>query len=111
MNLKQILQGFLSHRFNVIRSKTEYDLEQASKRAHIVEGLTKATRSIDTVVDIIRNSANSEEASKNLMETLEVTQEQSSAILDMRMGKLTGMEIEKLLNEYKDLVAKITSTE
>ena len=107
MNLKQILQGFLSHRFNVIRSKTEYDLEQASKRAHIVEGLTKATRSIDTVVDIIRNSANSEEASKNLMETLEVTQEQSSAILDMRMGKLTGMEIEKLLNEYKDLVAKI----
>lgn len=107
MNLKQILQGFLSHRFNVIRAKTEYDLEQASRRAHIVEGLTKATRSIDTVVDIIRNSANAEEASKNLMETLEVTQEQSSAILDMRMGKLTGMEIEKLLNEYRDLVAKI----
>lgn len=107
MNLKQILQGFLSHRFNVIRAKTEYDLEQASRRAHIVEGLTKATRSIDTVVDIIRNSANAEEASKNLMETLEVTQEQSSAILDMRMGKLTGMEIEKLLNEYRDLVARI----
>lgn len=107
LNLKQILQGFLSHRFNVIRAKTEYDLEQASRRAHIVEGLTKATRSIDTVVDIIRNSANAEEASKNLMETLEVTQEQSSAILDMRMGKLTGMEIEKLLNEYRDLVAKI----
>ncbi|WP_292598508.1 DNA gyrase subunit A [Mesotoga sp. UBA6090] len=107
MNLKQILQGFLSHRFNVIRAKTEYDLEQASRRAHIVEGLTKATRSIDTVVDIIRNSANAEEASKNLMETLEVTQEQSSAILDMKMGKLTGMEIEKLLNEYRDLVARI----
>jgi len=107
LNLKQILQGFLSHRFNVIRAKTEYDLEQASRRAHIVEGLTKATRSIDTVVDIIRNSANAEEASKNLMETLEVTQEQSSAILDMRMGKLTGMEIEKLLNEYRDLVSRI----
>jgi len=107
MNLKQILQGFLSHRFNVIRAKTEYDLEQASRRAHIVEGLTKATRSIDTVVDIIRNSANAEEASKNLMETLEVTQEQSSAILDMRMGKLTGMEIEKLLGEYRDLVSRI----
>ncbi|RAM58947.1 DNA gyrase subunit A, partial [Mesotoga sp. SC_4PWL113PWK15] len=73
----------------------------------IVEGLTKATRSIDTVVDIIRNSANTEEASRNLMETLEVTEEQSAAILDMRMGKLTGMEIEKLLSEYRDLVAKI----
>jgi len=107
MNLKQILQGFLFHRFNVIRAKTEYDLEQASRRAHIVEGLTKATRSIDTVVDIIRNSANTEEASRNLMETLEVTEEQSAAILDMRMGKLTGMEIEKLLSEYRDLVAKI----
>lgn len=108
MNLKQILQAFLNHRFNIVRARTEYELEQASKRAHIVEGLTKATRSIDTVVDIIRNSSNSEEASKNLMETLEITQEQSSAILDMRMGKLTGIEIEKLLKEYHELVTRIT---
>ncbi len=107
MNLRQILQAFLSHRFNVIRMRTEYDLEQASRRAHIVEGLTKATRSIDTVVDIIRNSSNTEDASKNLMETLEVTREQSAAILDMRMGKLTGMEIEKLLKEYRELVSRI----
>ena len=106
MNLKQMLQAFLTHRVNIIRARTEYELERDSKRAHIVEGLTKALRSIDTVVDIIRNSYD-DEATKNLMETLDITQEQSAAILDMKMGKLTGIEVEKLLKEYRELVARI----
>lgn len=108
MNLKMVLQSFLNHRYRVIRARTEYELEQASKRAHIVEGLTKAARSIDTVVDIIRNSGSNEEITKNLIEILDVTEEQVAAILDMKLGKLSSLEMEKLLKEYKELVEKIT---
>jgi len=108
MNLKQILTSFLNHRVEVITKRTEYLLEQASKRAHIVEGLIKATRAIDTVVDIIRNSKDEKEASLNLQEVLEISEEQAKAILDMRLRKLTSLEIQNLINEHKELVEKIS---
>ncbi|ACR78747.1 DNA gyrase subunit A [Kosmotoga olearia] len=107
MNLKEIFQAFIKHRYEVVKRRTEYELEQASKKAHILEGLTKASRAIDTVVDIIRNSKNIQEASVNLQETLEITPEQSQAILEMRLGKLTALEIDKLVTEYAELVEKI----
>lgn len=108
MNLKQILSSFLNHRVEIITRRTEYLLEQASKRAHIVEGLIKATRAIDTVVDIIKNSKDEKEASANLQEVLEISEEQSKAILDMRLKRLTSLEIMNLMNEHKELVEKIS---
>lgn len=107
MTLKEILKSFIKHRYEIVTKRTETYLEEASKRAHIVEGLTRANRSIDTVVDIIRNAKDTKEAAKNLMETLEVSEEQAKAILDMKLGRLTSMEVDKLLAEYKDLVGKI----
>ncbi|AKI96488.1 DNA gyrase subunit A [Kosmotoga pacifica] len=109
MTLKELLKSFVDHRYEVIRRRTEYDLEQDSKRAHIVEGLTKATRSIDTVVDIIRNSSDTQRAMQNLMETLDVSEAQAQAILDMRLGKLTSLEMDKLVKEYRELVSRIDS--
>ncbi|MBO8166212.1 MAG: DNA gyrase subunit A [Thermotogae bacterium] len=107
MTLRELLKSFINHRFEIITRRTEYDLEQDSKRAHIVEGLTKATRSIDTVVDIIRNSPDTQHATNNLIETLDVSESQAQAILDMRLGKLTSLEIDKLVKEYRELVSRI----
>lgn len=108
MNLKELLEAFIKHRQEVIRLRTEFELEKALKRAHIVEGLTKACRSIDTVVDIIRNSRTTDEACTNLMEALEITKDQADAILDLRLGRLTSLEIEKLGAEYRELVKRVS---
>lgn len=107
MNLHQLIRAFVQHRFNVIRRKAEYELKIYSKRAHVLEGLMKAARSIGSVVDIIRNSKSNEEAIKNLVNLLAVTEEQAKAILDMRLGRLTSLEIEKLKSEYSDLIKRI----
>ncbi|MGB9790845.1 MAG: DNA gyrase subunit A [Thermotoga caldifontis] len=107
MNLLQLIRAFVQHRFNVIRRRSEHDLKIYSKRAHILEGIMKAARAIGSVVDIIRNSKSSEEAVKNLVNLLDVTEEQAKAILDMRLGRLTSLEIEKLKQEYSELVKKI----
>ena len=103
MNLKQLLNSYINHRREVIRRKGEYELDSASKRAHIVEGLITAIRSIDTTIDIIRHSNDQPDAINNLMETLEISEEQSKAILDLRFGRLTSMEINKLTDELKQL--------
>ncbi|KAF2958906.1 DNA gyrase subunit A [Thermotoga sp. Ku-13t] len=107
MNLLQLIRAFVQHRFNVIRRRSEHDLKIYSKRAHILEGIMKAARAIGSVVDIIRSSKSSEEAIKNLINLLSVTEEQAKAILDMRLGRLTSLEIEKLKQEYSELVKKI----
>jgi len=103
MDLKRILNAYLKHRYTVIRRKAEYELDAASKRAHIVEGLITAVRSIDTTIDIIRHSEDQPDAINNLMEALEISEEQGKAILDLRFGRLTSMEIRKLTEELKEL--------
>ncbi len=107
MNLKQILTSYVNHRREVIKRKTEYELEAASKRAHIIEGLITAIRSLDTTMDIIRHSEDRADAAKNLMETLEISEEQAKAILALTFGALTSMETKKLLDELKELNIKI----
>ncbi|PLV59822.1 DNA gyrase subunit A [Thermotoga sp. KOL6] len=108
MNLKGLLEAFLEHRFEVIRRRAEYEYEQYSKRAHVVEGLLKAARAIGVVVDIVRSSKDVETARRALMETFEITEAQAKAILDMRLSRLTSLEIEKLQDEYSELVKKIS---
>jgi DNA gyrase subunit A len=103
MNLKQLLTSYVNHRREVLTRKAEFELDAASKRAHIVEGLITAIRSIDTTIDIIRHSNDQPDAINNLMETLEISEEQSKAILDLRFGRLTSMEINKLTDELKQL--------
>jgi DNA gyrase subunit A len=107
MNLKQLIEAFVKHRFEVIRKRAQYEYSQYSKRAHVLEGLMKASRSIDTVVDIVRSSRSVEDAKKDLIDTLEITEEQAKAILDMRLSRLTVLEMEKLLDEYVELNKKM----
>ncbi|HEW91724.1 MAG TPA: DNA gyrase subunit A [Thermotogaceae bacterium] len=108
MNLKELMEAFLKHRLNVILRRSEYELENASKRAHIIEGLIRASRSIETVVDLIRNSKDSSEAINELKEVIGVTEEQAKAILDMRLSRLTSLESEKLLQEHSELTKTIS---
>ena len=107
MNIKDLIAVFVDHRFDVIRKRAQYEYSQYSRRAHVLEGLMKASRSIDTVVDIVRSSKDVEEARRELVETLSVTEEQARAILDMRLSRLTALETEKLVEEYMDLNRKM----
>ncbi len=107
MNIKDLIAVFVDHRFDVIRKRAQYEYSQYSRRAHVLEGLMKASRSIDTVVDIVRSSKDVEEARRELVETLSVTEEQAKAILDMRLSRLTALETEKLVEEYMDLNRKM----
>ncbi|WP_029896502.1 DNA gyrase subunit A [Desulfohalovibrio reitneri] len=107
LNLKQILNHFLRHRREVVLRRTRFDLDKAERRAHILEGLRIAVDNIDEVVAIIRGSANPPEAKTNLMNRFELSDAQSQAILDMRLQRLTSMEHEKLLEEYRGLIKKI----
>ena len=107
LNLLQMLQYYLDHQKDVVTRRTKYDLNKAEERAHILEGLLKALDHIDEVIKIIRGSANVAEAKRELMERFELTDPQAQAIVDMRLRALTGLEREKLENEYKELEAKI----
>ena len=107
LNLLQILEYYLDHQKDVVTRRTKYDLNKAEERAHILEGLLKALDHIDEVIKIIRGSANVAEAKRELMERFELTDPQAQAIVDMRLRALTGLEREKLENEYKELEAKI----
>lgn len=107
MGIRELLLAFIAHRFEVIRRRSEYDLKVLSRRAHLLEGIMKAARAIGVVIDIIRSSKDNEEATKNLIETLEVTEEQSKAILEMKLGRLTSLETEKLQSEYSELTEKL----
>ena len=107
LNILQMLEYYLDHQKDVVTRRTKYDLNKAEERAHILEGLLKALDHIDEVIRIIRGSANVAEAKRVLMERFELTDPQAQAIVDMSMRALTGLEREKLENEYKELEAKI----
>ena len=107
LNILQMLEYYLDHQKDVVTRRTKYDLNKAEERAHILEGLLKALDHIDEVIRIIRGSANVAEAKRVLMERFELTDPQAQAIVDVRLRALTGLEREKLENEYKELEAKI----
>ena len=107
LNLHQMLEVYISHQEEVVRRRTQYDLDKAEERAHILQGLLIALDHIDEVIRIIRGSANVAEAKTQLMERFGLSDAQSQAIVDMRLRALTGLEREKLENEFKELQAKI----
>ena len=107
LNILQMLEYYLDHQKDVVTRRTKYDLNKAEERAHILEGLLKALDHIDEVIRIIRGSANVAEAKRVLMERFELTDPQAQAIVDMRLRALTGLERDKLENEYKELETKI----
>lgn len=107
LNLKQLLDEFIKFRIEVIVRRTQFDLKKAEERAHILEGLIKAIDNLDEVIKIIRSSKTVEEAKERLMEFLDLSEIQAKAILDMRLQKLVSLEMEKLRNEYQELLALI----
>ena len=104
LNLKQLIKYFVRHRHEVVLRRTKFDLEKARKRAHILEGLLKALDVIDQIINIIRSSKNVEEAKNELIATFGFTEAQATAIVEMRLRQLTGLEREKLQNEFDELM-------
>lgn len=115
LNLKQLISYFVEHRFQVITRRTQYDLKKAEERAHILRGLIIALNNIDEVIEIIKKSKDIPEAKSTLMERFDLSEVQSQAIVDMKLGRLTSLEINKikeeleeleiLIEHYKDLLA------
>jgi DNA gyrase subunit A len=105
--LKEMLQGYLEHQIEVITRRTQYDLKKAQDRAHILEGLRIAVDNLDAIIHTIRDSADANEAMPRLMEGFGLDEIQAKAILDMQFRRLTGLEREKIENEYQDLLVKI----
>ena len=103
LNLKQMIESFVSHRHEVVVRRTQYELEQAEKKAHILEGLLIALDHLDEVIALIRASKTPEEAKEGLMSKFDLSEIQAKAILDMRLQKLTGLEREKIKDEYAEL--------
>ncbi len=103
LNLKEIITHFVDHRHDVVIRRTEYELGEAEKRAHILEGLLIALDHLDEVIALIRASRTPEDAKNGLMESFKLSEEQSKAILEMRLQKLTGLEREKIKEEYAEL--------
>ena len=104
LNLKQLIKYFVRHRHEVILRRTRFDLDKAQKRAHILEGLLKALDVIDQIINIIRSSKNVDDAKAELMATFAFTEIQATAIVEMRLRQLTGLEREKLQSEYDELM-------
>ena len=107
LNLLEMLEYYIKHQEDVVTRRTKYDLNKAEERAHILEGLLIALDNIDEVIKIIRGSKSVQEAKLSLMERFGLTDAQSQAIVDMRLRALTGLEREKLENEYRELMEKI----
>jgi len=107
LNLKQIISEFINFRIEVVVRRTQYDLKKAEERAHILEGLIIAIDNLDEVIKIIRGSATVEEAKNSLMSTFDLSELQAKAILEMRLQKLVSLEMDKLRNEYEELMVKI----
>jgi DNA gyrase subunit A len=107
LNLKQIISYFVKHRHEVVIRRTRYELEQSEKRAHILEGLLIALDHLDEVIRLIRAAKTPEEARDGLMEQFGLTEVQARAILDMRLQRLTGLEREKIRQEYEELMEMI----
>lgn len=107
LNLRGLISNYVEHRHEVVVRRTQFDLKKAEERAHILEGLIIAVDNIDEVIKLIRSSANPEDARNGLMEKFALSELQSRAILDMRLQKLTGLEIEKLRAEYDEIMKLI----
>ncbi|WP_018883663.1 DNA gyrase subunit A [Paenibacillus massiliensis] len=107
LNIRDVLYHYLQHQIEVIRRRTEYDLKKAEARAHILEGLRVALDHLDEVIALIRSSATADAARDGLMNRFSLSHEQAQAILDMRLQRLTGLEREKIENEYNELLQKI----
>jgi DNA gyrase subunit A len=107
LNLKDLIRHYVDHRHDVVIRRTQYELNEAEKRAHILQGLIIACDNIDQVIAIIRSSQSPDEARERLMSTFELSDIQARAIVEMRLRQLTGLEMEKLRNEYEALMKKI----
>ncbi|TCP70236.1 DNA gyrase subunit A [Baia soyae] len=107
LNLKQMLSHYLEHQIEVITRRTQFDLNKAEDRAHILEGLRIALDQIDEVIALIRGSQTTAEAREGLMESFGLSEKQANAILDMRLQRLTGLERDKIEGEYQDLIKLI----
>ena len=107
LSLRQILADYIAHQKEVVVRRTQFDKDKAEARAHILEGLLIALDHLDEVIAIIRNSQTDSEAQAELMARFELTERQSQVILDMRLRRLTGLERDKIQNEYNDLLALI----
>ncbi|MFC5711654.1 DNA gyrase subunit A [Thalassorhabdus alkalitolerans] len=107
LNLKQCLSYYLEHQKEVIKRRTAFELRKAEARAHILEGLRIALDHLDEVIELIRSSQTTEIARNGLMDRFSLSQDQAQAILDMRLQRLTGLERDKIENEYKELMARI----
>ncbi|HKL11430.1 MAG TPA: DNA gyrase subunit A [Clostridia bacterium] len=107
LNLKEILYHYIRHQKDVLTRRTKYNLKKAEDRAHILEGLRIALDNIDRIVELVKKSANAEEARAQLKSEFSLTEVQAQAILDMRLQKLTGLEREKIESEYMELIKKI----
>jgi len=107
LNLKQILQHFLLHRKTIVYRRTVYDLRKTEERAHILEGLKIAISNLDEVVELIKASPGPKEAKQGLMERYELSAIQAQAILDMRLQRLTGLERDKIVGDYEELMRQI----
>ncbi len=107
LNLKAILQHFLDFRRKVVVKRTQFELRQAEKRAHILEGLKKALDNLDAVISLIRSAPNPPEAKRGLIERFDFTDVQAQEILNMRLQRLTGLEREKIVQDYNDIIKEI----
>ncbi|MCH7658687.1 MAG: DNA gyrase subunit A, partial [Bacteroidetes bacterium] len=104
LTLKQLISYFVKHRHQVVLRRTKYELEQAQKRAHIIEGLLIALDNLDAVITLIRKSKTPDEAKTGIMKNFDLTEVQAKAILDMRLHRLTGLERDKIREEFKSLM-------
>ena len=111
LNLKDLLQSFVDHRHDVVIRRTKFQLGKAQEKAHILQGLIIASQNIDEVIHIIRSSANTEEAKNRLSERFELTDAQTTAIVEMRLKQLTSLEQDKLTQAYEELLALIAHLE
>ena len=108
LNLRQILEYFLLHRKTIVYRRTAYDLKKAEEKAHILEGLKIAITNLDEVVELIKKSANPQEAKLGLIARFSLSEIQAQSILEMRLHRLTGLEREKIVTEYEELMRQIT---
>jgi len=111
LNLKEMLVYFIEHRKEVVTRRTTFELNKAKKKAHLLEGLTIALDHIDTIIALIKKASTATEAKAQLQTNYSLTEEQSQAILDMKLQKLTGLEQEKIKDEYKEIMTLITELE
>ncbi|MGY8980006.1 MAG: DNA gyrase subunit A [Flavobacteriales bacterium] len=107
LNLKQLIQYFVEHRHDVLIRKTKYELKQAEKRAHILEGLLIALNNLDAIIKLIRSSRTPEDARAGLINDFKLSDIQARAILDLRLQKLTGLEMDKIKAEHEEIMNKI----